>query len=97
MCHDMVDGVIDKTDIHRCRQRCSRSMPRWSNAINKPHAAQIAERWIEDQGLAILLNAPQFGGFEIADDIEVDEIVQTDYSGTGSHGAHDKIYDIQSL
>lgn len=59
-------------------------MPRGSNAINKPHAAQIAERWIEDQGLAILLNAPQYGGFEIAVDVEVDEIVQTDFSGTGS-------------
>lgn len=84
MRYDMVHGAIDKADLFRCRQQCSRSMPRGSNAINKPHAAQIVERWIEDQGLAILLNAPQYGGFEIAVDVEVDEIVQTDFSGTGS-------------
>jgi hypothetical protein len=96
MCYDMVHGAIDKTDICRCRQRCSRSMPRRSNAINKPHAAQIAERWIEDQGLAILLNAPQYGGFEIAVDIQVDEIVQTDFSGTGSQVHMKRRHGIQS-
>lgn len=34
-------------------------------------------RWIEDQGLAILHNAPQSEGFEIAVGNKVDDIVQT--------------------
>jgi hypothetical protein len=66
MRYDMVHGAIDKADLFRCRQQCSRSMPRGSNAINKPHAAQIAERWIEDQGLAILLNAPQYKSMRLS-------------------------------